>query len=56
MRPLAVKRVYLPLDVGDGIRILAEGLSPRGIAPGAVGLTRNRVAPIQALDLRHALG
>jgi uncharacterized protein YeaO (DUF488 family) len=54
MMTLAVKRVYLPPDVGDGIRILVDRLWPRGIArdKAQIDLWLRDVAPSTALRKR----
>jgi uncharacterized protein YeaO (DUF488 family) len=51
---LAVKRVYLPPDVGDGIRILVDRLWPRGIArdKAQIDLWLRDIAPTAALRKR----
>ena len=51
---LAVKRVYLPPDVGDGIRILVDRLWPRGIArdKAQIDLWLRDIAPSAALRKR----
>jgi len=54
MMTLAVKRVYLPPDVGDGIRILVDRLWPRGIArdKAQIDLWLRDIAPSTALRKR----
>jgi uncharacterized protein YeaO (DUF488 family) len=54
MMALAVKRVYSPPDVGDGIRVLVDRLWPRGIArdKAQIDLWLRDIAPSTALRKR----
>jgi len=51
---LALKRVYLPPDAGDGTRILVDRLWPRGIAKdkARIDLWLKDIAPSDALRKR----
>jgi len=54
MMTLAVKRVYSPPDVSDGIRVLVDRLWPRGIArdKAQIDLWLRDIAPSTALRKR----